>query len=633
MEAYRYWRRFQNKWINNHYYLEKLLGVGGYGSAFVAKEIVRDKIIRKLAIKLILPEEDEKKLEKQLEELDNAVNLSHPHLLHCYAPGECTIDEEEFLYLVMELAEESLDKRLKQGIISATETREIIKGLASALVYLHEERKQVHRDLKPANVLKVGENWKLSDFGLVCSLGMKTAIHSSNLKGTIRYVPPEAYDRGLISPAWDIWSLGVMITEMLTGKLPFAGNIEQEIMKAILDYQISIDWDKLPTSFSEIVRGCLVKEYKLRWNAQQILDELQLKSEEQAGQIEYPVQEESPEFIDELQLKSEEKNGQIEYAVQEESPQFLNKFLKPEYTFQFQVFTVNDRGKNINIQHHQAKFFQENLINNIFLDMVSIPGGIFIMGSSGGKGYDKEKPQHKVIVKPFFMGKFPITQEQWQAVASLPKIKIDLNRDPSYFKGENRPVEQISWYEAVEFCARLSRKIGKNYRLPSEAEWEYACRAGTTTPFYFGKTITTDLVNFNGNYIYASTLKGEFRQETTDVGIFPPNFFGLYDMHGNVWEWCADNWHDNYKDKPYKNSGKHKSGFFSYLFLGVGKKENAYFDGGVWQGGDDTRRVFRGGSWGDYPWNCRAAFRGWNVPEWRCKYCGFRVAFSPYKKF
>ena len=644
----RYWQRFQNKSINNQYHLETLLGVGGYGAAFLAKEMVRNKIIRKLAIKLILPEEDEKKLEKQLEELDNAVNLSHPHLLHCYAPGECTIDEEEFLYLVMELAEESLDKRLKQGIISATETREIIKGLASALVYLHEERKQVHRDLKPANVLKVGENWKLSDFGLVCSLGMKTAIHSSNLKGTIRYVPPEAYDRGLISPAWDIWSLGVMITEMLTGNLPFAGKTETELMKAVLDYQISIDWDKLPIPFPEIINGCLIKEYKLRWTAQQVLDKLQifpelvienspqildklsgkpenktikkedifsknppiivnklqpLETEEKTQTIEYPLQKESP-ILKKLPVKNEKPNFPLEKITEESQSCTDTLQLTPKYaTFEFETVTVNDKGEIINRQSHQAKYFRENIDNNIFLDMVFISGGTFMMGSPDGEGFDTEKPQHQVTVKPFWMGKFAVTQVQWRAVAALPKVKIDLNPNPSDFKGANRPVENVSWHKAVEFCARLSQKTGKNYRLPSEAEWEYACRAGTTTPFYFGKTITTDLVNFNGDFNYASARKGIYRKKTTDVGSFPPNAFGLYDMHGNVWEWCADNWHNNYNNAPTDES--------------------------IWQEDDNKYRIVHGGSWYSKPEICRAANRIKYDSEGRVGCCGFRIVFSP----
>ena len=162
------------------------------------------------------------------------------------------------------------------------------------------------------------------------------------------------------------------------------------------------------------------------------------------------------------------------------------------------------------------------------------------------------------------MGKYPVTQAQWRLVAALPQVEIALNADPANFKGDNRPVEQVSWDEAVEFCQRLSVATGHQYRLPSEAEWEYACRAGTTTEFYFGETITTDLANYRGTDVkyegktylgsYGAGPKGIYREQTTDVGSFPPNAYGLYDIHGNVWEWCLDHWHDNFREAPTDGS-------------------------------------------------------------------------------
>ena len=209
------------------------------------------------------------------------------------------------------------------------------------------------------------------------------------------------------------------------------------------------------------------------------------------------------------------------------------------------------------------------------------------------------------------MGKYPVTQAQWQAVAALPQIDRPLESEPSYFKGKDRPVEQISWWEAIEFCARLSQKTGKDYRLPSEAEWEYACRAGTTTPFHFGETIATDLANYRGtDWEYSGTTypgnygqgtKGIFREETTLVGSFKvANAFGLLDMHGNVWEWCADHWHENYQDAPTDNK--------AWL------SEN-----------DNQKRMLRGGSWCTFPRNCRSAQRFRIDPDNRFNYLGLRV--------
>ncbi|MBN3951252.1 MAG: formylglycine-generating enzyme family protein [Nostoc sp. NMS7] len=245
-------------------------------------------------------------------------------------------------------------------------------------------------------------------------------------------------------------------------------------------------------------------------------------------------------------------------------------------SFKFETVTVDKKGQVIKRDpNKQAKFFKEDLGNGITLDMVEILGGSFNMGSPPNEnGQTKyEEPQHTVNMPAFFMGKFEVTQEQYQQI---------MGSNPSTFKGAKRPVEQVSWNNAVDFCNKLSQKTGRKYRLPSEAEWEYACRAGTTTPFHFGETITTELANYDGNYTYASAPKGKSRQETTEVGSFPPNAFGLYDMHGNVWEWCQDTWHDSYKGAPSNGS--------------------AWIDNNQYQ-------VLRGGSWVNNPKNCRSASR------------------------
>ncbi|MEQ8957287.1 MAG: formylglycine-generating enzyme family protein, partial [Coleofasciculus sp. C2-GNP5-27] len=188
--------------------------------------------------------------------------------------------------------------------------------------------------------------------------------------------------------------------------------------------------------------------------------------------------------------------------------------------FSFDVVTVNTQGTIVKKNTGEAEFFREGLGNDVTLDMVAIPEGTFQMGSpETEKGHeDDESPQHQVTVTRFFLGKYPITQAQWQAVANLPQVNRELDPDPSRFKGADRPVEQVSWSDCVEFGERLSQYTGRDYRLPSEAEWEYACRAGTTTPFHFGETITTDLANYNGNYTYGAGAKGKYRQETTPVG-------------------------------------------------------------------------------------------------------------------
>ncbi len=242
--------------------------------------------------------------------------------------------------------------------------------------------------------------------------------------------------------------------------------------------------------------------------------------------------------------------------------------------FEFETVTVNAYGKIIRRESKQARAKTEDLGNGVTLDMVSIPGGTFMIGSPETEEDRRSyEAQHQVTIKPFFIAKYEVTQAQWQAV---------MGNNPSYFKGDNRPVEQVSWNDAIDFCQRLSDMTGKTYRLPSEAEWEYAARAGTTTPFHFGETITTDLANYYGDYTYASAPTGVNRRETTEVGSFPPNAFGLYDMHGNLWEWTGSEYDKNYQGKELLSLTSAKAG---------------------------SRLALRGGSWNNKPWDVRAADR------------------------
>ncbi len=284
--------------------------------------------------------------------------------------------------------------------------------------------------------------------------------------------------------------------------------------------------------------------------------------------------------------------------------------LPPLAVYQFESVRVDRNGRIINRTQLSAQYFSQDLGSGIGLEMVSIPGGVFTMGMPEGQKGDytgSDQPPHLVVVPPFFMSKYTVTQPQWRQVASLPKIERDLNPNPSYFQGNDRPVETISWFDAVEFCARLSRLTGRNYRLPSESEWEYACRAGTTTPYNFGETITSQLANYYAERDpFADEQEGEYRKETTPVGSFPPNDFGLYDLHGNVYEWCGDGWHNNYQGAPA--------------------------NGEVWQPEKNSRgdrfRILRGGGWGTETRQCRSATRSKFSPHNRYSVIGLRLAMS-----
>ena len=277
-----------------------------------------------------------------------------------------------------------------------------------------------------------------------------------------------------------------------------------------------------------------------------------------------------------------------------------------ESEVEFTVVTVNDRGAEVQRVQRRTEFSNEDLGGGIQMGMVKLPAGTFTMGSPDTEeGHQPdESPQREVTVSSFWMGQFQVTQAQWRAVAGLPKVDRDLDPNTSWFDGDDHPVESVAWHDAVEFCARLSQAAGREYRLPSEAEWEYACRAGTTTPFHFGETITPDLANYRGTSSFGNGPTGLYREETTPVGSFGlANAFGLYDMHGNVWEWCADHWHDSYAGAP---------------------------PGGTpWiEGGDSNLRMLRGGSWVLTPQFCRSAFRFWFQPVSRNNSFGFRVVCS-----
>jgi formylglycine-generating enzyme required for sulfatase activity len=268
-------------------------------------------------------------------------------------------------------------------------------------------------------------------------------------------------------------------------------------------------------------------------------------------------------------------------------------------------------------QFYQLHDFKEILpLSPNSIEMIAIVGGTFKMGSPKTEldRFDDESPQHRVKVSSFLMSKFPICRISWAVVAdTMSQIEIPLSKSPSELKIVSpnsglHPVTNINWFEAVEFCQRLSAYSRRTYRLPTEAEWEYACRASTTTPFYFGETISTDLANYRGtddadlqwSGAYGLGTTGIYRAETTPVGSFPANQFGLYDMHGNVWEWCLDSWHDNYRGAPK--------------------------DGSAWQSDDPAAsRIVRGGAWSYIPRSCRSATRHDFAPIWQDNSVGFRV--------
>jgi formylglycine-generating enzyme required for sulfatase activity len=278
-------------------------------------------------------------------------------------------------------------------------------------------------------------------------------------------------------------------------------------------------------------------------------------------------------------------------------------FAPAERTFAFESATVTVDGTVARAQR-QARSYQEDLGKGEAIEMVAIPGGEFLMGNVSAE-YPDETPQHLVRIAPFYLSRYEVTQAQWRAVATtLPRVTRQLDPDPSSFKGDDLPVEQVSWEDAMEFCERLSRKTRLAYHLPSEAEWEYAARAGTTTPFAFGHALVPALASFDASVPFGGAARGPTPKQTSPVGSFAvANAFGLYDMHGNVAEWCLGEYHPSYEGAPA--------------------------DGVPWiTGGDTDRHVLRGGSWSDLAVDCRSANRYSYPRDGRQRTIGFRLAMS-----
>jgi formylglycine-generating enzyme required for sulfatase activity len=264
--------------------------------------------------------------------------------------------------------------------------------------------------------------------------------------------------------------------------------------------------------------------------------------------------------------------------------------LRPPQAFSFESVTLDRQGHLLSKSEHQAQQVIEELGDGINLEMVAIPGGFFQMGSRFEGGYADELPLHPVFLGPFWLGKYPITQAQWgRVMGRLPDCR---------FHAPDRPVETICWKESLDFCARLSRLTGRRYQLPSEAQWEYACRAGTFTPFSLGETITADYANFVGEHTYRDELRGVYRHGTLPVGSFLPNPWGIYDMHGTVWEFCMGCWTEDYAGAPIDGQPVIKAGGY---------------------------RVARGGSWHEPPSHCRSAVRLRVEEGERSEFYGLRV--------
>jgi eukaryotic-like serine/threonine-protein kinase len=586
------------------------LGRGGFGVTFEINEVRTNKV----KVLKVLINNDPKAIELFKQEADVLSQLHHSGIpkveLDAYFEYYPYNSQIPIHCLVMEkIVGENLENYIQMRGLRPIDQTSAIAWLKDILIILEQVHNKnfFHRDIKPANIMLRANNAQLVliDFGTVRKVTPTVVKQQGKVTGIISvgYTPSEQANFNAV-PQSDFFALGRTFVYLLTGKEPvdplmydgrndklnwrgYAPQISS-ILADLLDNMMQHLYKDRPQNTQVILKRIAVIEKALQpkqpsinyFTRRNFLFSL-------LGIGGFTIAVGGQKFFGDKNQTSTPKITTSSNTPTPEITTSANNFK----TFNFEVVTTDATGSITNRRNETAKYFTEDLGNGVLLEMVEIPGGTFIMGSPASEAgrENNESPQHQVTVPSFCMGKYELTQAQYQAI---------MGTNPARFKGDNRPVETVSWNDAVAFCEKLSQRTGKKYRLPSEAEWEYACRAGTTTPFYFGESITPELVNYDGNYLYASAPKGQYRQQTTDVGTFPPNAFGLYDMHGNLWEWCQDDYQENYINAPTSGSASTSL---------------------------NSNQVLRGGSWSLNPRFCRSAFRFNLNRADRNSYIGFRV--------
>ncbi|MDJ1185794.1 bifunctional serine/threonine-protein kinase/formylglycine-generating enzyme family protein [Roseofilum casamattae] len=548
--------------LASRYEIERKLSHGGFGQTYLASDRLLPGnplcAVKQLNPKVTDPES--MTIAKRLFETEAQVLQElgkDPHIPQLLAFFE---QDNEF-YLVQEYIHgHELSRELgRQKPWSEPATIQLLRDILLPLISVHE-RGIIHRDIKPTNLIRRSSDGEivLIDFGAVKQTfaDMTSATSRSIAIGSHNYMPSEqAIGRPKLSS--DIYAVGAIAIQALTGKLlvdlPKNPDTENVLWQ---------DFVSVSPELAQILNKMVAYHFGDR----------------------YPSAVEALEAIDTLPFSPVSRDlSQLQPGRGMESDAPTAIILQPGSIAKSEV-TVAERSV--------TRQWPEPI-----LDLIPIPGGMFLMGP-GEETQSQTRdnfPQRLVQVSPFLMGKYPVTQFQWRQVASMPQVQRFLDAAPSYVKGDDLPVTMVSWYECQEFCDRLSRYTGNDYRLPSETEWEYACRAGTSTAFHCGDMLTAELANYDSNG--DRDLDDLDREQTTPVGSFPANPFGLYDMHGNVWEWCHDCWDESDSTEPTS--------------------------GGTW-----SSRVLRGGSWNNTAEGCRSWTRYRDAADNRRDTYGFRVASS-----
>jgi formylglycine-generating enzyme required for sulfatase activity len=674
---------------HRRYRLERLIAQGGMGEVWQATDLATHAELghsAQVALKILPPRLTENALHAKLliEEAARARQLAHQHIVRVYDWAQDPATGSYFI--IMECLDgEDLDSLLaREGPLDLGRALEVLAPVADALDYAWERHGLVHRDIKPANVFVArGGDVKLLDFGIAArARAGGAALEAPATSGTAGYRAPEAGgSSGAPTRGLDVYAVAVMLYRMLTGALPAGGATARP------DALNLAQWDALRAGFAARPddRPASVTELLSRLRAAQgpSADELRAQAEaaqraeadaararaEQAARDAQArklaqAQAEQRARLDaaakaelERQRREQERAAKaaaeaaraarkealrrqlLERRAAEVEKARLEREEEQRKAAQAKAAAAyiaeQKRARQEQAARAQAELTQlmptpaspvadtEGVLRDRFGDaeqkgpeLVLLPTGRFQMGSpeherkiamaagSQPAWLARELPQHWVgIEKPIAMGRYPVTVGEWRmfvaATGWRPSGEVDWDA-PGFAQTDRHPVVGINWFDAIRYVRWLSEVTGKSYRLPSEAEWEYACRAGTKTAFSFGDTISPEQANYDGNFTYNGGPRGEYRRGTTPVGTFAANPWGLFDMHGNVWEWVQDVVHDNYDGAP--------------------------LDGSAWEdGGDQARRVLRGGSWLYTPRYLRSALRNGFSAALSNDIVGFRV--------
>jgi formylglycine-generating enzyme required for sulfatase activity len=559
----------------------KVIGQGGFGKTFLAQDEGKPSKPRCVIKQFIYDDpatlrEAQRLFEQEAVRLDDLGK--HPQIPELLAHWE----QEGRQYLVQEFIDgENLLQELKRvGRFSEAKIKELLLDLLPVLQFIHAGQ-VIHRDIKPENVIRRRSDGRLVivDFGAAKMASQTALAKTGTTIGSAGYAAPEqTFGKALY--ASDIYSLGVSCLHLITDVNPLTMYDPVEGF-AWRDFLVN---QKVSNELGAVLDKMTQPSVKQRY--QSVAETLQVL------QANVPIPTPSnpkittsliiPEF---LLRKNRTQEFEFEYVkahLVTESSGFLGLGTKTK------VELDRKRGK--------AQYICVKLGDGVTMDLVFIPAGKFKMGSND----DREKPIHDVTLKEFWIGKYAVTNAQWEAVMGTKPWESSNVK----FHGQNQPVINVSWNDCIKFSQTLSQKTLKYFNLPSESQWEYACLAGDgNTDFHFGDVITPDLVNYDGSRPYGDAPKGEYRERTVDVQNFTPNAYGLYQMHGNVCEWCEDVWHENYYGAPN--------------------------DGTAWlNGGEKDRHIMRGGSWFTNALNCISKVRYAGSSNGSYDHVGFRVVVS-----